>query len=323
MRKDAASLMAMGALLVTAGCGGGGSSARPVLPATSQQQQGSARMTHVAVVALPGSMGACAIPAFGYGLITTSKSADLKLGRGDAADQTSSIAGGVAITGSKSKLEVTDGASITGNSVVLSDTKIKVDKSGSMDPATVDDGLAADAANQARNESASLAALPTGGTDWTSNSIVRAGGKGGAKNSDPYHQSDPIVINGGAGQNVLNLTDFDVTGTTVTLNAPTGGTFVINVRGKLNLQNASLLVGGDLHASDVIVNVVGTAKGGDRIELKSEDDKLGDPLETFDASLLAPDQSKAKFETVEIFGGVVVGDADLHEQVIIHGCGCF
>jgi choice-of-anchor A domain-containing protein len=71
--------------------------------------------------------------------------------------------------------------------------------------------------------------------------------------------SGSLTITGGPGLNVLRLTDLTITNATVTLNAPAGATFVINVSGRFVLSGpSSIRLAGGLMPFSVIYNVTGT-----------------------------------------------------------------
>ena len=66
------------------------------------------------------------------------------------------------------------------------------------------------------------------------------------------------TLNGGAMVNVLNLTEVNLNHGTLILNAPAGGSFVLNVSGDFVLNTGSILLAGGLTANDVLINVTGT-----------------------------------------------------------------
>ena len=141
------------------------------------------------------------------------------------------------------------------------------------------------------------------------------------KNQIPYHLGT-IVIPGKAGVNVLNLSSFKVIDQDVVIQAPAGATFIINVTGAVDLQNANLFVSGGIDERQVLVNVVPAvgARSAGTVTLKSEDDAAGDPLVQFEGSLLAPQSSQVKVETTIIHGVIASGSGlDLREKTGVMG----
>jgi len=71
--------------------------------------------------------------------------------------------------------------------------------------------------------------------------------------------SQNITITGGVGTNVLNITSLNISNGTVTLNAPHGGSFIMNVSGGFALSGTSKIVlAGGVNPSDVLYNIVGS-----------------------------------------------------------------
>jgi PEP-CTERM motif len=67
-----------------------------------------------------------------------------------------------------------------------------------------------------------------------------------------------FTLTGGAGVNVVNLTDLVLSGGGLTLIAPVGGSWVVNITGKFTLSGgADVTIGGGLTANDVLINVIG------------------------------------------------------------------
>ena len=65
------------------------------------------------------------------------------------------------------------------------------------------------------------------------------------------------TLTGGAGRNVVNLTDLVLNGGALNLVAPAGGSWVVNVTGNFILNGSDINVSGGLTASDVLINVIG------------------------------------------------------------------
>jgi len=74
--------------------------------------------------------------------------------------------------------------------------------------------------------------------------------------------SQNITITGGTGINVLSITNLNISNGTLTLNAPHGGSFIMNISGSFALSGASRIVlAGGITASDVLYNFVGSGGG--------------------------------------------------------------
>lgn len=110
------------------------------------------------------------------------------------------------------------------------------------------DGVLDQAVADALTASQSAAALPPTITSITKVTI-----------SNP---SQNITITGGIGINVLNITNLNISNGTLTLNAPHGGSFIMNVSGSFALSGASRIVlAGGITPSDVLYNFVGSGGG--------------------------------------------------------------
>jgi len=67
------------------------------------------------------------------------------------------------------------------------------------------------------------------------------------------------ITEGAAGNYVFNITNINFSGNdTLTLNAPAGSTYTLNVSGSITLTGGSILVAGGLKAADVLINYTGT-----------------------------------------------------------------
>ena len=66
------------------------------------------------------------------------------------------------------------------------------------------------------------------------------------------------TITGGAGVNVLDLSSFSITGGTLTLSAPAGGSFVLNDTGSFSINGGNIDLAGSLTGGGVLYNVTGT-----------------------------------------------------------------
>jgi hypothetical protein len=111
--------------------------------------------------------------------------------------------------------------------------------------------------------------------------------------------SQNITIAGEAGINVLNLTDLVITNGTLTLDAPFGGSFVINVAGRFSLSGGSdIELEGGLTPYDVLYNIIGA---GEKVSL-SGGTSNGVPNTTVRGILLAPERE------ISISPGLVIGE---------------
>lgn len=79
---------------------------------------------------------------------------------------------------------------------------------------------------------------------------------GGTVNiTNPAHN---VTVLGGAGENFLSLSGLKISNGSLTLNAPTGAKFFVDVTGDFTLSgSSSILLGGGLTPSDVLFNLAG------------------------------------------------------------------
>ena len=166
----------------------------------------------------------------------------------------SSIRGTVANTGVANAGNVNMSGSSLINGILSLNTAGRLNKSGTSVVAggvqqnTATDGVLDQAVADALAASQSTANLPATIPSPTSITI-----------SNP---SQNITITGGVGTNVLNITNIAISNGTLTLSAPHGGYFIMNVSGNLALSGASKIVlAGGITASDVLYNFVGTGGG--------------------------------------------------------------
>jgi hypothetical protein len=74
--------------------------------------------------------------------------------------------------------------------------------------------------------------------------------------------SQNITITGGTGTNVLHITNVAISNGKVTLNAPHGGSFIMDVSGNFALSGGSKIVlAGGITPSDVLYNLIGSGGG--------------------------------------------------------------
>jgi choice-of-anchor A domain-containing protein len=166
----------------------------------------------------------------------------------------SSVRGTVANTGVANAGNVNmSGSSLISGTLSLN-TAGSLNKSGTSTVAggvlqnTATDGVLDQAVADALAASQSAASLPATITSPTSVVI-----------SNP---SQNVTITGGAGINVLNITNIVISNGTLTLNAPQGGSFIMNVSGSFALSGTSKIVlAGGITPSDVLYNFVGTGGG--------------------------------------------------------------
>ncbi len=147
------------------------------------------------------------------------------------------------------------------------------------------DTMLQQAVSDATAASATAAALPTTIPGFASINISSPAGN--------------LTITGGPGRNVLSLTDLIITKGTLTLNAPAGATFVVNVSRKCEVTGESAIqVAGGLLARSVLYNVTGT---GADVSL-SGGSKGGVPTVQVSGIVLAPSR------TVNLAPGALIGE---------------
>jgi uncharacterized membrane protein len=163
----------------------------------------------------------------------------------------SSVSGTVANTGVANAGNVNMSGSSLINGTLLLNTAGRLNKSGTSTVAggvqqdTTTDGVLDQAVADALAASQSAASLPATIPSVTSVTI-----------SNP---SRNVTITGGAGINVLHITNLAISNGTLTLSAPQGGSFIMNVSGSFALSGASRIVlTGGITSSDVLYNFVGS-----------------------------------------------------------------
>jgi hypothetical protein len=166
----------------------------------------------------------------------------------------SSIRGTVANAGVANAGNVNMSGSSLINGILSLNTAGRLNKSGTSAVAggvqqnTTTDGLLDQAVADALAASQSAASLPATIPSPTSVTI-----------SNP---SQNITITGGLGINVWNITNLAISNGTLTLSAPHGGCFIMNVPGSFALSGASRIVlAGGITPSDVLYNFVGSGGG--------------------------------------------------------------
>jgi uncharacterized repeat protein (TIGR02543 family) len=178
-------------------------------------------------------------------------------GIGSASSTTISMSGSSSVRGTVAKTGVANAGNVnlSGSSLIngiLSlNTAGHLNKSGTSRVAegvqqnTATDGVLDQAVADALAASQSAAGLPATITSVTSVTI-----------SNP---SQNKTITGGTGTNVLHITNLAISNGTLTLSAPRGGSFIINVSGSFALSGASRIVlAGGITPSDVLYNFVGS-----------------------------------------------------------------
>jgi choice-of-anchor A domain-containing protein len=120
--------------------------------------------------------------------------------------------------------------------------------------------------------------------------------------------SGNLTISGGPGRNVLRLTDLLITNGTLTLSAPPGGTFVINVSGRFALSGpSSVRIAGGLMPLGVLFNVTGA--GSDvAISGGSPDPQV---VNQVNGIILAPSRGVSITATRPITGELISGGANI------------
>ncbi|WP_301002435.1 fibronectin type III domain-containing protein [Capsulimonas corticalis] len=105
------------------------------------------------------------------------------------------------------------------------------------------------------------------------------------------------TITGTTGVNVVSIGDISLNNNQVlTLSAPTGGSFVLNISGSLSLHGGKIVLAGGLRATDVLLNVQGLGHG------CSDDVQMNTPQSTIYGIILALQRN------VDIEGGVINGE---------------
>lgn len=112
------------------------------------------------------------------------------------------------------------------------------------------------------------------------------------------------TITGTSGANVLNLSSIEMGhATTLTLNAPAGSRFVINVAGEMKIGNtAQILLAGGITANDVTFNFPGS-NGQVWVQFTS----------VVNGSILAPYRTNLHIDHTTTVNGAVVGDGAVME----------
>ena len=144
---------------------------------------------------------------------------------------------GIANTGtfSESSPSIVNGAVVVGKSVNAS--KAAGSNSGGI---AVNDGLVTQAASDAFAAANYFAGLaPTMSASLFNNGNIGSG----------------ITVTGSAGLNVVDLSSLKFSGGNLVLNGPAGAEFVLNIAGNLTATSGSLVLGPNLTADDVILNI--------------------------------------------------------------------
>jgi hypothetical protein len=181
-------------------------------------------------------------------------------GIGSATSTSVSMSGSSSVKGVVANVGVADtgnvnmsGSSII-NGILSLNTAGRLNKSGTSKVAggvqqnTATNGVLDQAVADALAASQSAASLPTTITSPTSITI-----------SNP---SQNITITGVVGTNVLHITNIAISNGTLTLSAPHGGSFIMNISGSFALSGASRIVlAGGITPSDVLYNFIGSGGG--------------------------------------------------------------
>jgi tripartite motif-containing protein 71 len=162
----------------------------------------------------------------------------------------SSVKGTIANTGVANAGSVNMSGSSLINGILSLNTAGHLNKSGTstivggIQQNTSTDAVLDQAVADALAASQSAAALPATITSPTSITISNL--------------SQNITITGGTGANILNITNIAISNGTLTLSAPHGGWFIMNVSGSFALSGASRIVlAGGITSSDVLYNFAG------------------------------------------------------------------
>ena len=241
----------------------------------------SSRMLDMLLTITPGNAG--------INLGTASTGTYTTLAMGSTAV---TITGSSVVSGSAANIGVKSGGSISINGsssvagTIYADTGIAVSSGGAGAVGGVVQNSATNAAlNQAALDanaaSASYALLPA------TNSTTSLSGS--------------TTITGTTGRNVMNLTSVSVNGNnTITINAPAGSSFIINVSGTFDVNgSSSFKLSGGIRAADVLWNVTGA--GTMKLTGSSE----------FNGILLVPNRDVTLNGSNSFTGAVICGGSSL------------
>jgi hypothetical protein len=230
-----------------------------------------------------------------YTLLTISTGTKL------SANNDTSITGNVGILGGAGKYSTTGNAFIDGTAFIAGSTSIDPARAGSI--VTSADAQLQQARADALNAASFAAGLaPT----------IASGPPIGVGNPPSINAGfGNVTIAGGAGTNVINLYDLKLSNSDVlTLDAPEGGSFVINVLHDFKINGSDnggrIELSGGLTPFNVLYNVVGA--GNDVVFTGTSTD--GVPNAQIYGVVLAPNRS-VKLNPGVVFGEVIGGGQEL------------
>ena len=230
-----------------------------------------------------------------YTLLTISTGTKL------SANNDTAITGNVGILGGAGKYSTTGNAFIDGTAFIAGSTSIDPSRAGSI-------VTSADAQlQQARTDALSAANFAAGLAP-----TITSGPPIGIGNPPSINAGfGKVTIAGGAGTNVINLYDLKLSNSDVlTLDAPEGGSFIINVFHDFKINGSNnggrIELSGGLTPFNVLYNIVGT--GNDVVFTGTSND--GIPNAQIYGVVLAPDRS-VKLSPGVVFGEVIGGGQEL------------
>lgn len=117
-------------------------------------------------------------------------------------------------------------------------------------------------------------------------------------------QGQSATITGASGTNVLSLSSLEMgQDTTLTLNAPAGSNFVINISGEARIGNtARILLAGGINSANVVLNFTGT-DGQVLVQYSS----------LVNGTILAPYRTNVHIDHTTVVNGAVIGDGQVME----------
>ncbi len=113
-----------------------------------------------------------------------------------------------------------------------------------------------------------------------------------------------MTLNGSSGVNVVNISNLNLNGETLTLNGAKGSMFVINDSGNFVLNSGKITLTGGLTANDVVFNITGPANN-------AVQTSGGGNASEINGIILAPNSGTA-FSPALVNGEVIAGGSTIH-----------
>jgi choice-of-anchor A domain-containing protein len=176
----------------------------------------------------------------------------LSLGRPTAL----SLAGGAVVTGKVADVGGAASSTVSVSGQARIDGKVWIGASAKLDQSgkgVIAGGVVTGAAAQAKLQQAVSDALAASAMAASLGATIP-----GITSINLTSPSQVLTIPGGSGRNVVNLTNLVITSGALTLQAPAGGTFVINVSGEFSVNGpGTIQVAGGLLPLAVLFNITG------------------------------------------------------------------